>query len=151
MQRDTSCHGGRNRTVSVNPSTIFLVDDDEDYRQVNRMVLESVGYRVLCFACPNDAMAELENERPDLVVTDLMMDSLDDGLQLSRAIKTNPRFTDTPVLIVTGMSRELGLSIAPRGEQELDALYANGFLEKPTAPMVLLREVERLLGTCPSR
>jgi CheY-like chemotaxis protein len=130
----------------LNVPIIFLVDDDEDYQQVNRVVLESAGYHVVCFACPDDAMLEAERNPPDLLITDLMMGSLDDGLQLSRAIKTHPRLSDVPVLIVTGMGRELGLSIVPRGQQELDALYANAFLEKPTAPATLLKVVKRLLG-----
>lgn len=132
--------------MSVKAPIIYLVDDDEDYRHVNHAVLESAGYRVVCFACPDDAMREAERHPPDLIITDLMMGALDDGLQLSRTIKTHPRLADVPVLIVTGMSRDLGLSIAPRGEEELDALYANAFLEKPTAPATLLKEVRRLLG-----
>jgi hypothetical protein len=42
--------------------------------------------------------------------------------------------------------RELGLDIVPRGQGDLDALNASAFLEKPTPPARLLREVRRLLG-----
>ncbi len=125
---------------------VFLVDDDEDYREVNRTVLESAGYRAVCFPCPEDALREAATHPPDLIITDMMMGSLDDGLQLSRALRSNPRLRDVPVLLVTGMVRELGLDIVPRGQGDLDALNASAFLEKPTPPAKLLREVRRLLG-----
>ncbi|HNS96211.1 MAG TPA: response regulator [Polyangiaceae bacterium] len=128
------------------PPVVYLVDDDVDYCEVNRTVLESAGYRAVCFPGPKEALLEAERNPPDLIITDMMMGSLDDGLRLSRSLRDHASLCHIPVLLVTGLVRELGLDIVPRDSQDLEALNASAFLEKPTSPSRLLQEVRRLLA-----
>ena len=60
----------------------------------------------------------MEDEKPDLVITDLMMTSLDSGFLFARAIKEDPRYADIPVIIATSVSSALGLDFRPRTDEE---------------------------------
>ncbi len=130
---------------------IVLVDDDPDFLEINARVLESAGYRVLRFAEPQAALAHMAAERPDLVVTDLMMCALDSGFSFSRQLRADPRLRDLPVVIVTSIASRLGLDFAPLGPGDLQAMGADAFLEKPVAPDALLATLEGLLEPPPAR
>ena len=78
------------------------------------MILERAGYRVVTAAEPQQALRKMEEEKPDLVITDLMMTSLDSGFSFARTIKEDPRYADIPVIISTSVSSALGLDFRPR-------------------------------------
>ena len=124
---------------------IVLVDDDHDFLEINGRMLEANGYRVLSFANPRDALEQMDKEKPQLVITDLMMQALDTGFSFSRAIKADPRFRDVPVIIITAISSRLGLSFTPSTAQDLAAMRAEAYFEKPVSPEPLLATIEKLL------
>jgi DNA-binding response OmpR family regulator len=124
--------------------SILLVDDDRDFLEMNRGVLEAHGYRVRCAADPRAALAAAEAERPDLVVTDLMMGRLDAGFSLARSIKE--RFAGLPVILVTAVSVQRGFDFRPRGEVDLAAMHADAYFDKPVDPVALMARVEELLA-----
>ena len=125
---------------------IMLVDDDLDFLEMNRHVLETRGYRILCFSDPEKALAKIAQDRPDLVITDLMMNRLDAGFSFSQRIKEDSRFGDIPVVIVTAISSRRGFNFSPRTPEELAAMRAEAYFEKPLAPETLLAKVEELIG-----
>jgi len=87
---------------------VLIVDDDQDFLEMTREVLETGGYRV---ACADDAKAALETmirEKPELVITDVMMQAMDAGFSLARKIKELPGCSGLPVIIVTAAGRRLG-------------------------------------------
>jgi CheY-like chemotaxis protein len=121
---------------------ILLVDDDLDFLEQNRGVLESLGFRV---ACATDPQVALESrERPDLVVSDLMMKNLDSGFSLARAIKS--RWAGTPVILVTAVASQRGFDFNPRTREELGAMNADAFFDKPVDPAALIAKIRELLA-----
>jgi CheY-like chemotaxis protein len=124
--------------------SILLVDDDRDFLEMNRSVLEANGYRVRCAADPRAALAAAESERPDLVVTDLMMDRLDAGFSLARSLKE--RFADLPIVLVTAASVQRGFDFRPRGTVDLAAMHADAYFDKPVDPVALMARIAELLG-----
>ena len=124
---------------------IMLVDDDLDFLEINRHVLEARGCRVLCFSDPEKALERLVLDRPDLVITDLMMNRLDSGFSLSQRIKEDARFGNIPVVIVTAIGSRRGLDFSPRTPDELAAMHAEAYFEKPLEPETLLAKVEQLV------
>lgn len=124
--------------------SILLVDDDRDFLEMNRGVLEARGYRVRCAADPRAALAAAEAERPDLVVTDLMMDRLDAGFSLARALKE--RHPGVPVVLVTAVAVQRGYDFRPRGPVDLSAMHADAYFDKPVDPAALTAKVEELLA-----
>ncbi|NMC69997.1 MAG: response regulator [Myxococcales bacterium] len=129
------------------PRTVLVVDDDPDFLFLLRELLEGHGFRTVVFESRAAATAWLADHRPDLVVSDLMMDALDAGFSFARWVKEQPSLAGVPVLIVTAVGSALGLDFAPRTPAELEALHADGYLEKPVSPTALLERIHALLGT----
>jgi CheY-like chemotaxis protein len=125
---------------------ILIVDDDYDFLEINRLILERAGYRVVCAAEPKQALALMEQEVPALVITDLMMSSVDAGFSLSGTIKTDPRYAHIPVIISTSVSSALGLDFRPRSAEDLDAMQVDAYFDKPLRPQELLEKVGELLA-----
>jgi CheY-like chemotaxis protein len=124
---------------------ILLVDDDLDFVEMNRRVLEAAGYRAQAAHDPDEALKHMAADPPDLVVTDLMMKDLDSGFAFSRRIKQDPRLSHVPVIIVTSVSSQLGFDFHPRTPDDLAAMHADAFFDKPVAPGALLEKVKELL------
>jgi CheY-like chemotaxis protein len=122
---------------------ILLVDDDRDFLEQNRGVLAATGYRVSCFSDPQEALAAAAGELPDLVITDLMMKALDSGLSLARELKA--RHPGLPVILVTAVSSQRGFDFSPRGPEDLAAMNADAFFDKPVDPAALIARVKELL------
>ncbi len=131
-------------------TTILLVDDDKDFLEMERRILESRGYRVACFSDTQAALAALnagpQPVKPALVVTDLMMTALDSGFTFARALKADPRTAGLPVIIVSAVSSQKGFDFRPRTAADLAAMDADAFFDKPVAPEALLAKVKELLG-----
>lgn len=124
---------------------ILLVDDDQDFLEMNRSILEAQGFRVDCFADADRAWESMKSRTPSLVITDLMMKSLDSGFSLARKIKSDPGYTDIPVIIVTAVASRRGFDFNPKDREELEVMGAEAYFDKPVAPELLIAKVRELL------
>ena len=124
---------------------IMLVDDDLDFLEMYKQVLEKRCYRVLCCSDTQEALERMGIERPDIVVTDLMMRTLDSGFSFSRKIKEDPRFAYIPVIIVTAVGSRRGFDFSPHTSEELEAMYADAYFDKPIVPRAFIAKIEELL------
>jgi CheY-like chemotaxis protein len=125
---------------------ILIVDDDYDFLEINRLILERAGYRVVTAAEPKQALVRMKEEKPDLVITDLMMTSLDSGFFFARTIKEDPRYADIPVIIATSVSSALGLDFRPRSDEERAQMHVDAYFDKPLDNARLLATIGELLG-----
>jgi DNA-binding response OmpR family regulator len=83
--------------------TVMVVDDDPNALDIVRTFLESRGYTVATAQNGNQALALLEDVRPDLVLLDVMMPGMD-GWEVARVIKNHPKYGDTRVVMLTARS-----------------------------------------------
>jgi CheY-like chemotaxis protein len=129
---------------------IALVDDDGDFLDLERRILETGGFRTACWSEPRAAFTAIVNaspgDRPAVLITDLMMSALDAGFSLARAVKTDPRCAGIPVIIVSAVSRQKGFDFHPRTAADLEAMSADAWFDKPVAPDTLVSRVKELLG-----
>jgi len=125
---------------------ILIVDDDTDFVEISRLSLEGEGFRIISAFNAQEGWKLVEEEKPDLVIMDLMMERLDAGMVLSQRIKKDPRFASVPILMLTSISRETGMDFAPRTEEDLRQLHVDDFSSKPIKKKTLLEKVEKLLG-----
>jgi CheY-like chemotaxis protein len=125
---------------------ILLVDDDPDFTEINRRVLEAGGYRVAVSHDPAEAWRTIESEPPALVITDLMMSDLDSGFAFSRQLKADPRTKETPVIIVTSVSSQMGFDFRPRTADDLAAMHVDAYFDKPAPAKALLEKIASLLS-----
>jgi CheY-like chemotaxis protein len=125
---------------------VLIVDDDFDFIEINRHILEAAGYRVTSAAEPAEALARMAPEPPDLIITDLMMTTIDAGFSFSRAIKEDPRFAAIPIIISTSVSSALGLDFRPQTADDLAKMHIDAYFDKPLPADALLAKVKELLG-----
>ncbi|HNT34835.1 MAG TPA: response regulator [bacterium] len=131
----------------AHPSTkILLVDDDPDFLEISRGILESAGYQVVVASSPEEAMPLLHLEHPSLVITDLMMVSLDSGFRFVSEIRETEGFQTIPVVMLTAVASQRGFDLAPRSADDLRAMQVDAFIPKPVKPNSLLQTVASLLS-----
>lgn len=132
--------------MSGDKGLILLVDDDYDFLEMNRIILEGAGYRVATATNPAEAMRRIDAGTPDLVITDLMMTSVDAGFAFSAQLKDDPRTAAVPIIISTSVSSQLGLDFRPGSEEDLRAMRVDAYFDKPIQAQALLAKVEELLA-----
>jgi CheY-like chemotaxis protein len=125
---------------------ILIVDDDFDFLEINRIILEGAGYRVATATNPAEAQARIDDEPPDLVITDLMMTTIDAGFAFAARLKADPRTAAAPIIISTSVSSALGLDFHPDSAQDLAAMNVDAYFDKPIDARALLAKVGELLG-----
>ena len=122
---------------------ILVVDDDIDLLLQIKLQLETVGYTVTTVENENDGYDSVTANRPDIVITDLMMNNMDGGFNLSHRIK---KFDSTiPIIMITGVTRETGLDFDNTSDKDHDWIKADIILAKPIRYEQLTREIDRLL------
>jgi CheY-like chemotaxis protein len=123
------------------PPTILVVDDDPDFVEATRLVLEREGYGVLGAPDGEGGLQAMRRHHPDMVILDVMMESLLEGLNASWTIRADQNLQSIPLLMVSSIaSSEYAESFPTDGYVPVD-----NFLCKPIAPDKLLQEVRRLL------
>jgi signal transduction histidine kinase len=115
---------------------VLVVEDNAELRQLFRDLL-SPSYEVLLAADGENGLAAVRKERPDLVLSDVMMPGMS-GTSLCASIKADPLLASTPVVLITARS---GADAALEGF----AAGADEFVEKPFHPRVLLARVQAQL------
>ncbi len=130
-------------TPDTTPAHILLVDDDEDFLFQHRIQLENAGFRVTTATSRAEAESLIDEVKPDLAILDLMMEQHDDGFILSHHLKQ--RVPGLPVILVTAVAAETGISFKPTSLTERAWVGADAFLAKPIRFEQLKREVDRLL------
>src|SRR5262249_28987075 len=99
---------------------ILLAEDDGDLRSLYGYMLLAAGYKVIAVRNGLEAFAEMQVNRPDVVVTDIAMPVLN-GLDLIMAIRSNDEFADLPVVAITSFGEDIcELARAPGATGEID-------------------------------
>ncbi len=125
-------------------SKILIIDDDEDFVTATKIVLEGKGYKTTVAKDPQEALSRLEEEKPDLIILDVMMEGKAAGFIFSREIRKNPEFADIPILMLTAMREQTGFFFPGEAKHPV-FLPVEEFAEKPLAPKDLLSKVEAML------
>jgi DNA-binding response OmpR family regulator len=123
---------------------ILVVDDDPDIREVAGIILETQDYKVLTATNGVEALAMLRQEKPDLMILDLLMPKMD-GFAVCKELQDSrwSRFHDMPIMILTSVQQE-----ASRRRYELETgleMEVADFIEKPLVPDVLIKRVAKLI------
>ncbi len=123
---------------------ILIVDDDPDITEAIKMVLETEGYSVESASDGTAGLEHIKKNRPDLVILDVMMNTIDEGFVLSRELKSNPRLKSIPILMITSIGQKTGIDFEEASGDET-WLPVDGFLSKPVEAESLLSKVKTLL------
>ena len=123
---------------------ILLIDDDQDLLRAYQVTLKSQGYSVISADNGSTGYDLLCQEQPDLLVLDVMMNTELEGYNLLHKIKGDPVWRNLPVILLTGMSNQLGVNLIS-GVEDDERLPNVVFQDKPIDPAKLISLVDDLL------
>ena len=143
---------------------ILIVEDTEETALFLSQILEDHGYDYQVARNGVEAIAALQENRPDLVLLDIMMPRKS-GIQVFRDMKSAPGLSHIPIIVVTGAFAVLGVDLhtgeeKPREDEgdvvarylgsvikdKISDLSPDRLVEKPINPVFLIKQIEDLLG-----
>jgi two-component system response regulator VicR len=120
------------------PIQILCIEDEHEMIDLIRLILGHRGFKVRGATSGKEGLEAIKNERPDVVLLDLMMPEMD-GWEVYQSMKAEETFRDIPVIIVTAkaqsIDRVLGLHIAK----------VDDYIAKPFSPQELMNSVAKVL------
>ena len=123
---------------------ILVVDDEKRLVTLVSEYLIQSGFRVVSAYDGREALELARQEKPDLIILDLMMEKHDAGFSFSQQIKTDPLFKAIPILMVTSVAEATGYRFSLQDDGYW--MKTDDFLDKPVMPEVLIGRVEKLLA-----
>jgi len=133
--------------MEKNKAKILVIDDDPDFIEAVTPILQSALYQVVTALNPQEGKEKIFSEKPDLILLDIMMDSLFDGFSLCHSIKTSKEFKefkDTPIIFISAVKEKTGSRFQFKGEEQ-GLAGPDDYIDKPVKPDDLLARIERLL------
>ncbi|MHB0876783.1 MAG: response regulator [Anaerolineae bacterium] len=121
---------------------ILVVDDDPDFVEITRTVLQAHGFEVVTASGGRQAIEAMRREAPAAVVLDVMMDGATDGYQVSQVMHEDPELTKIPVLMLSSIMDTPLAGQFPTDEY----LPVVEFMRKPVNPKELADRVRALVG-----
>lgn len=128
-------------------SKILVIDDDHDFLKSMKAILESSSYQFVSADDPRDGMEKVKSENPDLILLDIMMDSLFDGFSMCHTLKTSKEYRtyhDIPIIFVSAVKEVAGSRFAFDPSSQ-GMVGPNDYIDKPVEPSDLLTRIEKLL------
>ncbi len=120
---------------------ILIIDDDDDLVEALTTLLEAKEYTVIRASNGKEGIELLKETSPDLILLDIMMDSIDEGITVARDIKRNKNWKHIPIIGMSAINNELPCEI----DSDSEMFPVDRFLEKPVSPDTLIEEVERFI------
>ncbi|MDD6160107.1 MAG: response regulator transcription factor [Oscillospiraceae bacterium] len=121
---------------------IWCIEDDANIRDIEVYTLASTGFEAKGFSCADELFAALEEERPELILLDIMLPG-QDGVETLRRLKADPETEGIPIIMATAKGSEFDKI------RSLD-LGADDYLVKPFGMMEMVSRVKAVLRRCRS-
>ena len=116
---------------------IYIVEDDQNIREIESFALKNSGYTIMDFECAKDFYHQLAEKVPDCILLDIMLPD-EDGLEILKKIRSIPDTRKVPIMMITAKTTELDKV------KGLD-LGADDYITKPFGIMELISRVKALL------
>jgi|ERR1051326_7605088 DNA-binding response OmpR family regulator len=116
---------------------ILVVDDEQDLLDLMEIILGAEGFTIFKASNGREALAQVQQERPELILLDVMMPIMD-GWEVLKSIKSNEETMSIPVVMVTA---KIGEEDRARGLRE----GASDYICKPFAPREVVNRVKVIL------
>ena len=123
---------------SVAKGKILVVDDEIYIVHILDFSLGVEGYDVMTALDGEQALAKVRQEKPDLIVLDIMMPKLD-GYETCKALKSDPETRDIPVILLSAKGRNVDQKVGFE-------VGADDYITKPFSPRKLVERINSILG-----
>ena len=119
------------------PTLVMVVDDSVTVRKVTTRLLERAGMNALTAKDGVDALTQLQEHRPDIILLDVEMPRMD-GFEVATLVRHDERLKDLPIIMITSRTGE-------KHRQRAMAIGVNEYLGKPYQESLLLETINRLV------
>ncbi len=117
---------------------VLVVDDEFNIRNILDFSLDAEGFQVIAAGNGEEAFAQAVEEKPDLIILDVMMPR-GDGFETCKRLKLDPRTKSVPVILLTARASK-------SDREQGQAAGADGYITKPFSPAKVIEKVQALLG-----
>jgi len=122
---------------------VLLVDDDVEFCEATKLLLESKGYEVVLAYDGKEGLQQARAEGPDLVILDVMMPEMN-GYDVCVVLKADPELKKLPVVLLTAVDRDLFKTTYTRAMGLMT--QADDYIAKPVDPEELVKRVHDLMN-----
>ena len=119
---------------------VLIVDDDPDFVEIMRLILKAQGYEIVTASSGNKALEAMRESPPDLVLLDVMMTGVLDGVHVAHTISEDPTLSRVPVIMISSIADSSMADVFPTDEY----LPIDMWISKPVQPDDLLAKVARV-------
>jgi CheY-like chemotaxis protein len=116
---------------------ILDIDDSPTVQRLIEMILTTQGYQVVLASDGEEGVAKARAERPAVILVDFVMPKMN-GFQVCKALKEDPDFNDTPIILVTSKGDKVGSKF-------VDVLGITEYFTKPFQPEELLAKIREVI------
>ena len=126
---------------------VLIVDDDADVRTFESNVVENNGYTPIIAVNGEEGINKIRAEKPDAIILDILMPK-ESGIKMYREVKTDPKLSDIPVIILSGIAKRTFI----RSQKALEEFEGQtvpepeAYLEKPVEPEELAATLNKFLA-----
>ena len=131
------------------PIKVVVIDDNKDYLFATETFLSRNGFEVMTASNGNDGFNLVKEQRPDVVMLDVMMETLFAGLEVCKKIRSDPNLKDMPIIGISAISDELKVKY----DQWPDYKYfsPDEFMDKPVDKDRLLILIAKVMKKAEER
>ena len=119
---------------------VLIVDDDPDFVEITSMILKQHGYKVSTAASGDEALGKMRAARPDVLLLDVMMSTVLDGVNVSFAMSEDPELKNIPIVMISSIPDSPNADRFPTDEY----VPISAWITKPVNPDKLVSTVQRL-------
>ena len=124
---------------------VLMVDDDVDFVEANRVALEAGGYEVISAGDSRKGVEMAEEEMPNIIIMDLMMERLYAGFSAVQALAAHHDTAHIPVIMVSAVTTDTGFRVDEDGHKP-EWLHVTEFVNKPIDPLALADKAAQIIG-----
>ena len=123
---------------------ILVVDDDIDYVEATTLTLEANGYEVVAAYDGKEGLEKAKSELPQVILVDLMMNTINEGYDLVRDIRSDDTFKEVPLIMISAAH---SVEVFQNANFAPDEVWfpIDIFMDKPINFEILLKHLDRLL------
>ena len=125
--------------------SILIIDDDPDFVEVTKVILETKQYNVISAYSPEEGWAKMAELKPDAIILDVMMGKGAEGFIFARKMRKDPQFNNIPILMLPSMREQTGFDI-PGERIHKKFLPVDDYIEKGVEPQVILDKIAQQLA-----
>ena len=124
---------------------ILIIDDDPSFLEICSAILTESDYQVDTASSTEEGLKKILSQWPDLLLLDIMMATMDEGLNFATSLKQRGDLRRLPIMIVSARP-DVEKGYKRTVDQDMDWISADLFMEKPINPQELLHNIELLIN-----